>query len=228
MILILLLGGIVCGTLSVIDLTRSITGPVGRLVAVNKKVAKGDLTQRVDIRSNDEFGILGEAFNEMIAQRRQAEETLRQAHDQLEQQVEDRTADLVKTNQELQQARDVALEATQAKSFFLARAMVWDPAVLLLDEATAAVDSASEAAFRAALRTSVLDRGRAVLTVAHRLAVAQEADRVLVMDAGQIVESGRPEELIRRGGRFAALLELEAAGWDWQTDGQALRPSPGK
>ncbi len=91
--------------------------------------------------------------------------------------------------------------------------------MLLLDEATAAVDSASEAAFRAALRTSVMDRGRAVLTVAHRLAVAQEADRVFVMDAGQIMESGPPEELIRRGGRFAALLELEAAGWDWQTDG---------
>jgi ATP-binding cassette, subfamily B, multidrug efflux pump len=58
-----------------------------------------------------------------------------------------------------------------------------------------------------------------VLTVAHRLATAQDADRVLVMEAGQIVEEGPPEELIRRGGRFAALLELEAAGWDWQTDG---------
>ena len=96
----------------------------------------------------------------------------------------------------------------------LTRALVWDPAVLLLDEATAAVDSASESAFRAALR--------AVLTVAHRLATAQEADRVLVMDAGQVVEEGPPEELIRRGGRFAALLELEAAGWDWQTDGRSV------
>ncbi len=66
-----------------------------------------------------------------------------------------------------------------------------------------------------------------MLTVAHRLAVAREADRVLVMDAGQIVESGRPEELIRRGGRFAALLELEEAGWEWQSDGRSLRPSPG-
>jgi ATP-binding cassette subfamily B protein len=116
------------------------------------------------------------------------------------------------------------LSAGQRQLLALARALVWDPAVLLLDEATAAVDSASEAAFRAALRTSVMDRGRAVLTVAHRLAVAREADRVLVMDAGKIVESGTPEELIRRGGRFAALLELEAAGWDWQTDGRALRP----
>ena len=128
-------------------------------------------------------------------------------------------------NQALPQGYDTLLgtgfqlSAGQRQLLALTRALVWDPAVLLLDEATAAVDSASEAAFRAALRTSVMDRGRAVLTVAHRLAVAQEADRVFVMDAGQIMESGPPEELIRRGGRFAALLELEAAGWDWQTDG---------
>jgi ATP-binding cassette, subfamily B, multidrug efflux pump len=116
------------------------------------------------------------------------------------------------------------LSAGQRQLLALTRALVWDPAVLLLDEATAAVDSASEAAVRAALRVAVIGSGRAVLTVAHRLATAQEADRVLVMDAGQIVEVGPPEELIRRGGRFAALLELEAAGWDWQTDGRSLRP----
>jgi ATP-binding cassette subfamily B protein len=116
------------------------------------------------------------------------------------------------------------LSAGQRQLLALTRALVWDPAVLLLDEATAAVDSASEAAFRAALHTAVLGCGRAVLTVAHRLATAQDADRVLVLEAGQIVEAGTPEELIRRGGRFAALLELEAAGWDWQTDGRAVRP----
>jgi ATP-binding cassette subfamily B protein len=107
------------------------------------------------------------------------------------------------------------LSAGQRQLLALTRALVWDPAVLLFDEATAAVDSASEAAFRAALQTAVLGRGRAVLTVAHRLATAHDADRVLVLEAGQIVEAGAPEELLRRGGRFAALLELEAAGWDW-------------
>jgi ATP-binding cassette subfamily B protein len=116
------------------------------------------------------------------------------------------------------------LSAGQRQLLALARALVWDPAVLLLDEATAAVDSASEAAFRAALQTAVLGSGRTVLTVAHRLATAQEADRVLVMEAGQIVEEGPPEALIRRGGRFAALLELEAAGWDWHMDGRSVRP----
>lgn len=115
------------------------------------------------------------------------------------------------------------LSAGQRQLLALARALVWDPAVLLLDEATAAVDSASEAVFQAALRTAVMGSGRAVLTVAHRLATAQAADRVLVMEAGQIVEAGPPEELIRRGGRFAALLELESAGWDWQTDGSSLK-----
>jgi ATP-binding cassette, subfamily B, multidrug efflux pump len=114
------------------------------------------------------------------------------------------------------------LSAGQRQLLALTRALVWDPAVLLLDEATAAVDSASESAFRTALRAAVMGCGRAVLTVAHRLATAREADRVLVMDAGQVVEVGPPEELIRRGGRFAALLELEAAGWDWQTDGRSV------
>ena len=124
--------------------------------------------------------------------------------------------------QELPQGYDtllgsgLQLSAGQRQLLALSRALVWDPAVLLLDEATAAIDSASEATWRAALRTAILDRNRTVLTVAHRLATAQEADRVLVLDAGQIVEEGPPEELIRCGGRFAALLELEAAGWDWQ------------
>jgi ATP-binding cassette subfamily B protein len=116
------------------------------------------------------------------------------------------------------------LSAGQRQLLALTRALVWDPAVLLLDEATAAIDSASEAAFRAALDTAVLSCGRTVLTVAHRLATAQEADWVLVLEAGQIVEAGPPDELIRRGGRFAALLELEAAGWDWHMDGRSSRP----
>jgi len=88
--------------------------------------------------------------------------------------------------------------------------------VLLFDEATSALDGASEAALREALRERVLSSGTAVLTVAHRLSTAREADRVVVIDHGQIVEEGTPAELVAKGGRFAALLELEAAGWDWQ------------
>jgi ATP-binding cassette subfamily B protein len=113
--------------------------------------------------------------------------------------------------------RGTELSAGQQQLLALARAMVHRPAVLLLDEATAAIDSVSDAAFRAALRRSVLPAGCAVLTVAHRLATAVEADRVIVLERGVIVEQGPPREIARRGGRFAALLELEAAGWDWRS-----------
>jgi ATP-binding cassette subfamily B multidrug efflux pump len=110
----------------------------------------------------------------------------------------------------------VQLSAGQRQLLALARALVWNPAVLLLDEATAAIDSASDAALWAALRANRPGQRRAVLVVAHRLTTARAADRVIVVEAGRIVEQGPPEELVRRGGRFAALVELEAAGWNWQ------------
>lgn len=108
------------------------------------------------------------------------------------------------------------LSAGQRQLVALARAVVLRPAVLLLDEATAVIDGASDAAFRAALRESVLRRGAAVLTVAHRIATARDADQVAVMEAGRIVELGSPEQLLAAGGRFAAFADLETAGWDWQ------------
>ena len=112
----------------------------------------------------------------------------------------------------------VQLSAGQEQLLTLTRALVSRPPVLLFDEATSYLDSASEAALREALRNTVLSRGAAVLTVAHRLATAREAHRVIVIDHGRIVEEGAPANLIARGGRFAALLELEAAGWDWQAE----------
>ncbi len=110
----------------------------------------------------------------------------------------------------------VQLSAGQSQLLTLTRALVSRPAALLFDEATSFVDGTSEAALREALRSTVLERGAAVLTIAHRLSTAREAHRVVVMDHGRIVEDGAPADLIARGGRFAALLELEAAGWAWQ------------
>ena len=112
----------------------------------------------------------------------------------------------------------VQFSAGQEQLLTLTRALVSRPPVLLFDEATSFLDGASEAALREALRSTVLNRGAAVLTVAHRLATAREAHRVIVIDHGRIVEEGAPADLIARGGRFSALLELEAAGWDWQAE----------
>jgi len=111
------------------------------------------------------------------------------------------------------------LSAGQRQLLALARALVHRPAVLLLDEATSAIDSASDAAFRTVLRERVLARGVAVLTVAHRLSSARDADRVIVLEKGRVVEAGPPIALAAGGGRFAAWLELEAAGWDWRSGG---------
>jgi ATP-binding cassette, subfamily B, multidrug efflux pump len=109
----------------------------------------------------------------------------------------------------------VELSAGQQQLLALTRALVWDAPVILLDEATSAIDNASDAAFRTALRAIVKEQNKAVLTIAHRLATARDADRVIVLDRGQVVEEGAPDELVRNGGYFAALLELEASGWNW-------------
>jgi len=83
------------------------------------------------------------------------------------------------------------LSAGQQQLLALARALVHKPAVLLFDAATAAIDSGSDAALRAALRVSVLAQGCGVLTVAHRLSTALEADRIIVLDKGHIAEEDR-------------------------------------
>jgi ATP-binding cassette subfamily B protein len=114
--------------------------------------------------------------------------------------------------------RGVQLSAGQRQLLALARAIATQPTVLLLDEATAVIDGASDAAFRAALREHILPSGTAVLTIAHRLVTARDADRVLVLSAGRVIEHGTPADLLAADGPFAALIALEDAGWDWQHD----------
>ena len=124
------------------------------------------------------------------------------------------------------------LSAGQRQLVALARALLQEPAILLLDEATAAIDGASDAAFRAALREAARRGGCAILTVAHRISTAREADRVVVIEEGRVAEEGPPDELIARRGHFARLAELEAAGWEWQyapsneNGSEATQPEP--
>ena len=118
--------------------------------------------------------------------------------------------------------RGAHLSAGQRQLLALTRALTTNPAVLLLDEATAVIDGASDAAFRAALHERVLPLGTAVVTIAHRLATARDAHRVLVIQGGRIIEQGTPSELLAADGTFAALTALEEAGWDWQHENSAV------
>lgn len=109
-----------------------------------------------------------------------------------------------------QRGQNISVGQRQLISF--ARALVADPAVLILDEATASIDSFVEAQIQEALR--VLMRGRTSVLIAHRLATVKDADRIVVLRDGAILEQGSPQELLERGGLYADLHRHNYASFD--------------
>ncbi|MBS0537218.1 MAG: ATP-binding cassette domain-containing protein [Proteobacteria bacterium] len=103
--------------------------------------------------------------------------------------------------------RGVRLSGGQRQRLAVARALLCDPAILLLDEATSALDAESELAVQQALDR--LMHQRTTLVIAHRLATVQKADRIVVVDQGRVVDVGRHADLVRRGGLYARLAELQ-------------------
>ena len=101
--------------------------------------------------------------------------------------------------------RGVKLSVGEKQRVSIARALLKDPPILILDEATASVDTQTERAIQGALDR--LMRGRTSFVIAHRLSTVRRADQILVMEHGRIIERGRHAELLAAGGLYAQLCE---------------------
>ncbi|MEK8131172.1 ABC transporter ATP-binding protein [Paenibacillus filicis] len=113
--------------------------------------------------------------------------------------------------------RGSTLSAGQRQLISFARALAFDPAILILDEATASIDSETEGLIQDALR--VVSAGRTTFIIAHRLSTIREADQILVLNRGEIVERGSHEELMELQGRYYRMYQLQAGG-----HGSAVQP----
>jgi subfamily B ATP-binding cassette protein MsbA len=149
---------------------------------------------RGSIRDNIALGKLGASTDEIVAAAKAAH-----AHDF----IENFPAgyDTPVGEQGLQ------LSGGQRQRVAIARALIKDAPIILLDEATAALDSESEHAVQEAI--AELCKGRTTIAIAHRLSTIMHADSILVVENGMIVESGRHEELLRKGGRYASFYRLQ-------------------
>lgn len=102
------------------------------------------------------------------------------------------------------------LSAGQRQLLSFARALVGDPRILILDEATASVDSQTELALSQAI--SAARRGRTTIAIAHRLSTIVDADEILLLSRGQVSERGTHGELMALGGHYAQLFEMQSQG----------------
>jgi ATP-binding cassette subfamily B protein len=107
-------------------------------------------------------------------------------------------------------ARGHRFSGGEKQRLAIARTLLRDPRVLVLDEATSALDNETERAVQAALDEAA--RGRTTITIAHRLSTVRDADRIVVLDAGRVVEQGSHDELMTRGARYARLVGTAERG----------------
>jgi len=106
--------------------------------------------------------------------------------------------------------RGALVSAGERQLIAFARAWTADPALLVLDEATSNLDVVTEAQVQQALRR--LRQGRTTVLITHRLSTVIEADQIAIVEDGRVIETGTPDDLLERGGRFADLYDRWLAG----------------
>jgi subfamily B ATP-binding cassette protein MsbA len=174
-----------------VDLREVATRDLRNQMAV---VAQENVLFNDTIRRNIEMGRLGATNEEIIAAARHAH-----AYDFILQK-EDGFDTVIGE-------KGVSLSGGQRQRIAIARAVLRNAPILILDEATSALDTESERAVQAAL--DELMQGRTTVCIAHRLSTILHADLIVVLQEGRIVEQGRHEELVRRGGVYQKLYELQ-------------------
>lgn len=149
---------------------------------------------RATIRENIAFGRPGASDADIIAAAKAA-----QAHDFV--------SALPQGYDTLVGERGAGLSGGERQRVAIARALIKDAPLILLDEATASLDSESEHHVQRAV--AELCKGRTTIVIAHRLSTVMHADKILVIEAGRVAESGRHDELLRKGGRYALFYRLQ-------------------
>jgi ATP-binding cassette subfamily B protein len=112
--------------------------------------------------------------------------------------------------------RGQALSGGERQRISIARALLIDPRILILDEATSSVDTTTEKEIQKALDNLV--QGRTTIAIAHRLSTLRKADRLVVLDRGQVVEVGNHEELMAREGHYYKLYQAQARNPDGEAE----------
>ena len=205
-----LVGSSGAGKSTVISLVMAFREPQGGRITVDGRdlaeISLHDFRSQLGVVLQDDFlfdGTIAEniSYSRFGSTRHQLEQAGRLAHcDQFVDGFEDGYDTVIGE-------RGVKLSGGQRQRVTIARAMLANPRLLILDEATSSLDSESEMLIQEGLQR--LKRGRTTFVIAHRLSTIMDADQILVMEQGEIVERGTHEELLAAGGRYRALYDRQ-------------------